>query len=282
MEDGARLLYSVTVRRERYARLFLRTLLGTLAAVAAYAAIDEAQRRGMIDLTIAPLWLLDTGRVVAVIVALWLAARSIYHLFLLLSRRRMTIRVYNRGVLWGTKAQQQKAGWGQLERIREGASGLYVFNRPVLQWGAHQLTFAAGDTGDRTLSFRPYHGDPRHFAHVVRPYAARVTGVRIGADLRAGRPVQLHKRLTVYPGGVEAGTREIHWDDLHLSRANGRLIVRWRDAATGKWHTAGRYRVGRVANVDGLIEVWKGIQQTRQAAAKQKSRTQRHAPLSDA
>lgn len=270
MDDGARLLYGVTVRRGRYARLFLRTLLGALAAVAAYAAIDEGQRRGVIDLTIAPLWLLDAGRVIAVIVALWLAARAVYHLFLLLTRRSITVRVYNRGVLWGTKQQQHKAGWGQLESIREGAGGLYLFNRPLLQWGAHHLTFDRGTDGERTLHFRPYQGDPRQFARVVRPYAARVTSVRIGEDLRAGRPVQLHKRLTVYPGGIEAGAREIHWDDLHLSRAKGRLIVRWRDAAAGKWRTAGRYRVGSVANVDGLIEVWKGVQQTRQAAVKAK------------
>lgn len=267
MAADARLIYTSSIKRGRYVRLFLRALLGALAAGGAWLALTEIVNQGIAaQAGIAPA-LLDAGRAIAVVVAVWLAARSIYHLVLAIVRRTETIRIYNRGMQWGTARRNAKATWGQVAAFREGVRGLYLFNRPVMQWGSHRITFA-----DKTaLVFRPHHGDGRVFARAVRPYAARVTGARIGQYLRQEQPVRLHKRLIVHPGGVEANGQEIHWDDLHLARAGGRLIVRWRDAARsgqGKraWRTAGRFSIASVDSVDGLMEVWKGVAQTRQAA----------------
>lgn len=273
MSADARLIYTVTVRRGRYIRLFLRALLGSLAAVAAYLALNEVVARGLID-PVANAALLDLGRTVAIVVAAWLGARALYHLVLALVRRTETISVYHQGVAWGTKRRSQKQGWSQVTTFRESARALRVFGQPLLQWGAHVLTFE----DESELRFRPYHGDPRQFARVVRPYAARITSTKMGQQLREERPVRLHRRLTIYPGGIEAGTKEIHWDDLHLRVERHRLIVRQRDAerqARGKtpWKVVARYSIDRVDNVAGLLELWKGVQQVRQAA-QQRARQQ--------
>lgn len=273
MSAEVRLLYTTTVRRGKYVRLFLRTLLGSLAAIGAYLALGEVAARGLID-PVSNAALLDLGRTVAIIVAAWLGARAIYHLVLALVRRTETISVYHQGIAWGTKHRNDKRGWSQVMTFRESARALRVFGQPLLQWGAHVLRFEDG----AVLRFRPHHGDPRQFARVVRPYAARITSSKMGQQLREERPVRLHPRLTVYPGGIEAGNKEIHWDDLHLRVEHHRLVVRQRDPerqARGKmpWRVIRRYPLGQVDNVAGLLELWKGVQQVRQAA-QQRARQQ--------
>ncbi|MGQ9909851.1 MAG: hypothetical protein ACUVS2_13555 [Candidatus Flexifilum sp.] len=273
MSAEVRLLYTTTVRRGKYVRLFLRTLLGSLAAIAAYLVLEEVAARGLID-PVSNAALIDLGRTVAIVVAAWLGARAVYHLVLALVRRTETISVYHQGIAWGTKSRSEKRGWSQVATFRESARALRVFGLTLAQWGAHVLRF----DDETVLRFRPYHGDPRQFARVVRPYAARITSSKMGQQLREERPVRLHPRLTVYPGGIEAGSKEIHWDDLHLRVEHHRLVVRQRDAerqARGKmpWRVIRRYPLAQVDNVAGLLELWKGVQQVRQAA-QQRARQQ--------
>jgi hypothetical protein len=238
MSAEVRLLYTTTVRRGKYVRLFLRTLLGSLAAIAAYLVLEEVAARGLID-PVSNAALIDLGRTVAIVVAAWLGARAVYHLVLALVRRTETISVYHQGIAWGTKSRSEKRGWSQVATFRESARALRVFGLTLAQWGAHVLRF----DDETVLRFRPYHGDPRQFARVVRPYAARITSSKMGQQLREERPVRLHPRLE--------------------RQARGKM----------PWRVIRRYPLAQVDNVAGLLELWKGVQQVRQAA-QQRARQQ--------
>jgi hypothetical protein len=116
---------------------------------------------------------------------------------------------------------------------------------------------------ERLFKFTSVHGDPRLFARIVRPYAAYVTSVKLSRALRQDHPVLLHPRLTLYPGGVEAGKTEIHWSALDAVVKNGRLIVRRRDR--GEIKTIRRYPLHSVDNVGGFLEIVKSTQRQYQS-----------------
>ena len=70
--------------------------------------------------------------------------------------------------------------------------------------------------------------------------------------------MRLHSRLTVYPGGVEAGKTEIPWSELDATVKNGRLLVRRRERSGFK--TIRRYSIHSVDNVGGFLEIVKSTQ----------------------
>ena len=251
-------LFSAEIRRSRYLRRFIWLLLGTLTTAAAYVALVEASSRGL-----ASLLLLDIGKAVAIVLGGLLAARGLYNLILTLVRRSESLQLYSKGFLWTRGGKTYKYRWTQLARFREGARGLYLFRRPLLTWGAHTLEM----DDERVFRFGSIHGDTRLFARVVRPYAAYVTSVKMSRALRDDRPVRLHPRLTLYPGGVEAGKSEIRWSEVNATVKNGRLLVR-RSNQDKPAKTIRRYGLHRVDNVGGFLEIVNSTHRQFQAGRK--------------
>lgn len=247
--EAPRIIYESEVRRSRYFRRFMWLLLGTAATTGAFVALNEATLRNL-----ASPFLLDIGKAAAILLGGFLAVRALYNLTLSIIRRTETLRFYNKGFVWTRGSKSYKYKWTELDRFREGARGLYLFGRPILQWGAHLLEM----DDERLFKFRSIHGNPRTFARIVRPYAAYVTSVKLSRQLREDRPVTLHPRLTLYSNGVEAGKTEIHWSVLSAVVKNGRLLVQRLDRGGAK--TVRRYPIHKVDNVGGFLEIVKSSQ----------------------
>lgn len=243
----ARVLFSMEVQRSRYFRRFILLLVAALATAGAYLALEQAAARQLADAL-----LLDLGKAAAIVLLVLLAVRGLYNLLLTFIRRSESLNIYNKGFIWTRDGRAYKYRWTDLVRFREGARAVSLFNRPLLQWGTHVLQME----DERTFRFRALHGSPRAFARVVRPYAAYVTSVKMSRLLREDRPVRLHPRLTLYPGGVEAGKTQIHWSELDLLVKGGRLVVRRRQGKNVK--TIRRYPISSVDNVGGLLDLVKG------------------------
>jgi hypothetical protein len=245
MNEKPRLLYGASVRRRRFFSRFLRAVLIVAAAAGAFWALDEAVRRGLAD----PAYLL-AGQLVAVALGGLAAVRGLYNLWLWLSRRDESIRFYDKGIIWSSGNNQHKYAWHQLMTYREGARGIYLMKWPLVQWDGNRFTMADGSSFVYTGRF----GDTRAATEAVRRYAAYVTGVHMGRSLRAEQPVRLHRRLTVYPGGIESGKEEIHWSQADVRLDGGRLVIRRIDER-GRARTIRRYRARDVDNVGGFLEL---------------------------
>lgn len=247
--DKPRLIYESAVVRGQHRRRLMWFMLLLVVVTAAYWALTEAARRGLV----AGIWL-DVGRLAAILLGGLLGVRALYHLVNWLARRSEAVRVFDKGIAWTRGGTTHKFGWSQLVSYREGARGIYLAEAfPVLRWGAHTLTFRDGTA----LRFTHRLGDPRRFAGAVRPLAARATGERIGHMLRQDRPVKLHKDLIVYPGGIASGKTEIPWEDLDVRLSGGQLIIRRKDA-TGRFVRVRTYARHRVNNVGGFLDVVAG------------------------
>lgn len=247
VETPTRLLYQTEVRRGLYIRRCLRMLLGGVASLGAGIALHEAGNRALA----API-LIDIGLLAAILLGVWFSIRFIVNLVRSITRRSLIVRVYNKGLLW-QQGDRISYRWGQVMRFREGARGLYVFNQPIVQWGAHTLTM----DDRRALKFKPRYGDARLFVRAVRPYAARATASRMMNTLNEDKPVRLHPRLVVYPGGVAAAKTEIHWSELNAQVKGNRLVIR--RVLPGKGARAiRRYPLYRVDNVGGFMEIVAG------------------------
>jgi hypothetical protein len=246
MFDAPRLLYRTTVRRSLYWRRLITLLLGAFAASGAYWALTVAGRREIITTP----FLLDGGRLVAVVLAGLLFVKAGLTLYRALTRRSARIQVFDQGFTWRTPLRVAKVPWKNVTRVREGATGIYLGRIPLLQWGAHTLTTRGGTI----YRFSARQGDPRRFMAAARPYIARVHGIRIGRTLREEQPVRLHPRLTVYPGGVEANGKEIAWSRLDTMVSGRTLLIRQRKDGGG-FRTVARYPVSSIDNLGGFLEV---------------------------
>jgi hypothetical protein len=76
----------------------------------------------------------------------------------------------------------------------------------------------------------------------------------MGRILREEKPVKIHPRLTVWPGGVEVGRQEIPWSELDVRLKGSQLIIR-RKNRSGKFRTVRRYNARKVDNVGGFMEL---------------------------
>lgn len=240
-----RLIFQAAVVRRAYWRRARFALLALAAVMLGMAALRLAR-----DAAAADLALLDLGFVAALAAAALLGLRAALNLARWWRRRDETLAFYDQGFVWARAGQPHKYGWSKLAVLREGAGGLYAGSRPLVQWGAHTLTMTDG----QVFRVTPVHGNLRQFVRAVRPLAAEVTGARMGRTLRQERPVRLHPQLTVWPGGVEAGKREIRWDELAVGVQRGRLVIQAKDSK-GRFTTARRYRVSRVDNVGGFLDL---------------------------
>lgn len=248
--SNTRLIYAASVKRGRFGRQFLLGLLGALTSVGAYAALREAGLRPDIDV---PPLALDIGKLAAIILGGWLAVRSLIGLWRALTRPSQAVRVYNKGFAWEKGGVKNRYRWQQLLTFREGARGIFLGGRPLLQWGAHELTM-----DDRqVLRFTADMGNTRAFADAVRPYTSYVTSVRIGRLLRQNQSVKLHPKLTVTPSGVEAGKTEVTWADMDIQASRSGLSLRKR-SPQGKFKTVRHYPLHALENAGGFLELAQG------------------------
>ena len=242
-----RLLLEAQIERRLYWRRFRFSLLVLVVVMLALVALRLAGGRITDQLSPA---VLDVGRLAALVLSILLFLRVMVNLSRWLTRRDEHIRIFDQGLMWSRNGSARKYGWDKLRVLREQGHGLYLGKRPLVQWGGHTLKMADGEV----YRFAPYHGDLRQFIRVVRPFAAEATGERMARMLREEKPIRLHPRLTVWPGGVEIGKQELPWGLLDVRVSSGRLMIRQRDDK-GKYRVVRRYPVGQVDNVGGFLEL---------------------------
>ncbi len=243
-----RLLFAATIERQLYWRRFRLALILLLTVLAAWAALEVVSLRG--DITIPPNTL-DIGRLAAVFVTGLLLVRLLVHFWRWRTRHDEQIKIYDQGFSWLRKGQTHKYSWNKLVTLREAGRGIYLGKRPLVQWGSYRLTM----TDKQVFVFKPYHGDMRAFIRAVRPYAADVTGTRMGRILRQEKPVRLHPQLVAWPGGLAVGKKELHWSLLDVEQKGDKLIIRARNPKNGKYQTVRRFPVSRVDNAAGFVEL---------------------------
>jgi hypothetical protein len=242
-----KLRYQAEVNRRKFWRRLPMLLLGVGGAAGAYWALSYSARRG--DVTVDG-WLLDIGRLVAAVLAGYLAVLAGLCLYRALTRRNERIKVFDKGFTWRRMGRVYKYSWSQIDVLREGAGGIYLRRRPLLTWGKHRLMM----DDNKVFTFKPTHGDPRRFIAAVRRPVADVTGQRMASTLREESPVVLTKGLTVFPGGIEARRKEIPWSRVNVVVKGGTLRVQQK-RADGRFKTVARYRVSSIDNLGGFMEL---------------------------
>lgn len=243
----ARLLYATGARRSLYFRCFLRALLGVLLSIALGLAISNLIERDQHSSLI-----LDIGLMLAFLFGLWFLIRLIVHLVRIFTRRTVSVRLYDKGILWSEKGRMHKHRWTEVVRFREGARALRLFGRPLLEWGAQTLTMEDGSE----YRFSPYLGDVEAFALYVRPYAAHVTSLRMGKALRKEQPVKLSEKLVIYPGGVAIRRTEVPWAELRVTVDSSFRRITLRRVQPGvKSKILTRMPVYSLDNAGGFVEI---------------------------
>lgn len=239
-----KLLFEITVDRRPYWRRFRMALILIVFSVAALAALTVAGQRELIDGNTRDIgWLAAVGIIILSII------RGIAGFVRWRNRRNETIRFFNRGFTWESNGKKHQYSWEKLQTIREGGRGIYLGKRPVAQWGALILTMS----NKQVFKLIPRHGDLRQFAKVIRPYAAEVTGIRMGRRLREEKPVRVHPQLIVWPGGLQVGKEELPWQVLNVSVQGNRLIIRAKDK--GKVRKVRTFDTRKIDNLGGFVEL---------------------------
>jgi hypothetical protein len=240
-----RLLYMVEIKRSLFFRRFMWSVLGVAGAIGALVALDEASGRGLVAQSI-----LQVGGVVSVVICGVFGLRALQNLWRILRRRTETLRIFDKGFVWTTAKGDDKYGWSQLVSYREGGRGLYLGERPIFQWGAHRLQMGDG----RVFKVTGVYGDLRKIGTILRRYSAHVTGIQMGRWLRDEKPVKLHPKLIIWPGGVEAGKYEVPWSQVEVRLRGNRLAI-LRLSDNGKFKIIRQYNARQVDNVGGFMEL---------------------------
>ena len=239
-----KLLFEITVERRPHRRRFRLALIVLIASVVALYALSEAKKRGLADNN-----LLDIGWLAALFIIALAGIRAVLSLVRQRRRRDEQIRFFDQGIAWERNGEKHRYNWHKLRTFREGGRGLYMGKRPLLQWGAITLTM----TDNRVYKLYPWHGDLRQYVKIIRPYAAEYTGIHMGQRLRQEKPIRLHRRLTVWPGGLQIGKNELPWRVLNVNVKGNKLIIRAKEK--GRVRTVGRYDIRSVDNLGGFVEL---------------------------
>lgn len=248
-DEKNRLIFQYQSSRARYRGIFIRMVLITLAAVGAYLALGEAAGRGLADRL-----LIDIGKLVAIVLGGISAARGLIAFLRMIIRPNEEIRFYSKGFVWVRGKESFKYPYPEIAHFREGGRGFYLGMTPIIQWGAHVIEVEDG----HVFRVLPRHGSLKRFVDRVRNPIAYITASKIAASLRAGKPVKLHPKLTVFPGGVEAGKTKVRWGDMAVLIQRSRLTIRKLDAERGRFRTARRYWIPSVDNVGGFYDLAQG------------------------
>lgn len=240
-----KLLYQVTIQRKRYFRRFAWCLLAAIAGFGALVGLNTAFERNEADSTV-----LVVGIVIAGIVGAIFIVRALANLVRWLRLRDETLSLYDQGIVRVRAGQQAKYGWSALQTYREAGRGVYLRDKPVVQWGADTLTMQDGST----LKITSKYGDLRKLGSLLRRPAAHVTGIQMGKTLREEKPVKLNPQLTVWPGGVQVGKQEIHWSEVDV-RLKGNNLTIYQKTKAGKFQKVRQFNTRKMDNVGGFMEV---------------------------
>jgi hypothetical protein len=240
-----KLLFQAAITKQPYRRRFWFSVLIIAATLGAWFALDRVGKRGLVNANVT-----DIGWLAAATIVALMTVRAFLSLFRMITRKNETLRFFDRGFSWTRGDQKYQYGWGKVDVFREGGSGIYLGKQVLVQWGAHNLTMTDG----QVFKVTPVYGDLRRFARAVRPYIAEATGVQMARALRDDQSVRLHRNLTIWPGGIEIGKREIPWSGLNVRLGKNRLVIQAKDAK-GKFKTVKRYSVRKVDNVGGFVEL---------------------------
>jgi hypothetical protein len=258
-----KLLFQAVVTKQPYRKRFWFSVLIIAATLGAWYALDMAGKRGLVDMR-----LTDIGWLAAAAIVALMTVRAFLSLFRIITRKNETLRFFDRGFSWIRGDQKYQYSWAKVDVFREGANGIYLGKRPLVQWGVHTLTMSDG----QVFKVTPVYGNLRRFARVVRPYIAEATGVQMARALREYQSVQLHRKLTVWSGGIEIGKREIPWSGLNVGLEKSRLVIQAKDGK-GKFKTVKRYNMRKVDNVGGFVELATSTIRNHQRERFEKSRT---------
>ncbi len=227
-----KLLMEATLSRKPFFRRTWLSLIGVITALMGLWTIEEAGNLGKLP---EGLWLPLT--LAMALLGLLFLIRALVNLIRWLRGKNETLKLYNQGIVHILGKDTTKYGWGSLHTYREGTRTL-------------RLTMQNG----RVLKIDSRYGDLSRWAQYIRQYAARVTGVYIARAIREERPVVLHPKLTVWPGGVEVDKVEIPWSAVDV-RLQGQQLVVYKRAKSGNFQKVKAYNMHTVDNVGGFLEV---------------------------
>jgi hypothetical protein len=239
-----KLLYEVTIERKSYRRRFVRLLIILLATGLAWVALGLAAGRGLVDER--ALWV---GQLAAAVIILLVSIRMLINLIRMLARPTERLRIFNKGFTLERGTAKAQYAWAALDTFLESGRGIYVGNRPIIQWGAHTLLM----NDKRLIRLVPRYGDFRQIARAIRPYAAEVTGTTMARTLRQEKPVRIHPKLIVWPGGLQVGKDEYAWGALNVAVTGNRLVIRAKQK--GKIRTVRQFDTHTVDNLGGFMEL---------------------------
>jgi hypothetical protein len=241
-----KLLLEIVVRRRPHLRRFSLLLLLILVSAAAWFALEQAGLRADLNVDGRAL---EIGKLVAALIILLASIRAVINLVRWRTHPDEMLRFFNRGFSRERGGEKVLYAWDKLQSFREANHGIYLGQRPVVQWGALTLTMS----DQRVFKLRPRHGDLRKLAKVIRPFAAEITGIRMGRQLRQETPVRVHPAIVVWPGGLQVKKNEYPWKDLSVAVRGSQLVIRARQQ--GKVRTVGRFATSRVENLGGFMEL---------------------------
>ncbi len=227
-----RLLMEATLSRKPFFRRAGLSLLGLIAAVIALWGLNEANNLGKLP---EGLWLPLT--IAMALLGLLFLIRTLLNFIRWLRTKNETLKLYNQGIVLTRGKDTVKYGWGSLHTYREGSRAL-------------RLTMQNG----KVINIDNRFGDLPRWASYIRQYAARVTGVYIARAIREERPVVLHPKLTIWPGGIEVDKKEIPWSKVDV-RLMGKKLVVFQRAQSGNFQKVKAYNMHTVDNVGGFLEV---------------------------
>lgn len=234
------------MERRPYLRRFLFLIIVFLAAVLGWVALQQAKLRPGLQVDAR---VLEFGSLAAAAIILLAGIRAVINLVRWRRRPNEHLRFFDQGFSWTRGGEKYQYRWEKLQTFREGVRGIYLGKRPLVQWGS--LTLVMSDK--RVLKLLPRHGDLRVFARAIRPYAAEVTGIHMGRRLREEKPVRVHPRLVVWPGGLQVGKEEFPWKALNVFVKGEKLVVQTN--LNGKVRVVRRIPTYQVDNLGGFMEL---------------------------
>ncbi len=221
-----------TISRRPYFRKAWLSIVGLITALMGVWLLNEANNQGKLPNNS---WLPLT--IAVALLGLLFLIRAIINFVRWLRTKNETLKLYNQGIVLTRGKDTIKYGWGSLHTYREGSRAL-------------RLTMQNG----QVINIDSRYGDLPRWAERIRQYAARVTGVYIARAIREDRPVVLHPKLTVWPGGIEVDKKEIPWSKVDV-RLMGKQLVVFQRAQSGNFQKVKTYNMHTVDNVGGFLEV---------------------------
>ncbi|MCA0458088.1 MAG: hypothetical protein LCI00_29245 [Chloroflexi bacterium] len=220
------------INRAPYFRRAWLSLLGCIVAILAIWGLYEASNLEKLP---SGLWLPLT--IVVALGGLLFLIRALVNLVRWFRTKDETLKLFNKGIVRTRNGQNETFGWGSIKTYREGSKEL-------------RLTMKNGDV----LTIDRRYGEFERWASYIRRYAAQITGVHIARAIREERPVHLHPKLVVWPGGVEVDKKEIPWADVEARLNKGKLTI-YQKSKAGGFQKVRQYKMNTVDNIGGFLEV---------------------------